>query len=86
MLMIGKLVEIRAPLAGVIHLKSSDDGQPFVEVGKEIESGQVLCVIEAMKMMNEIRSKVAGKIVDILVKHSQPINAGHRLFLIRPAE
>ena len=79
------LIEIKAPMVGTFYRAPAPDAPPFVEKGDMIEAGQVICIIEAMKLMNEIKSEVKGKIVDILVESAQPVEFGHVLFLIEPA-
>lgn len=79
-----KLVEIKAPIVGTFYQAPSPDAAPFVEVDQEIEVGQVVCVIEAMKLMNEIKSEVKGKVVDILAENADPVEYGQILFLIEP--
>lgn len=79
-----KLVEIKAPIVGTFYRTPSPDAAPFVEVGQEIETGQVVCIIEAMKLMNEIKSEVRGRVVDILAENADPVEYGQILFLIEP--
>ena len=79
-----KQVEIKAPMVGTFYRAPSPDAPPFVEVGDEIEPGQVICIIEAMKLMNEIKAEVKGRIVEILVENAQPVEFGQALFLIEP--
>jgi len=79
------LIEIKAPMVGTFYRAPAPDAPPFVEKGDTIEAGQVICIIEAMKLMNEIKSEVKGKIVDIVVENAQPVEFGHVLFLIEPA-
>jgi oxaloacetate decarboxylase alpha subunit len=79
-----KLIEIKAPIVGTFYRAPSPDAAPFVEVGQEIEIGQVICIIEAMKLMNEIKSEVKGKVVDILAENADPVEYGQILFLIEP--
>jgi acetyl-CoA carboxylase biotin carboxyl carrier protein len=79
------LVEIKAPIVGTFYRSASPDAAPFVEIGQEIEIGQVVCIIEAMKLMNEIKSEVRGKVIDILVENSDPIEFGQILLLIEPS-
>lgn len=79
------LIEIKAPMVGTFYRSPAPDAPPFAEKGEAIEPGQVICIIEAMKLMNEIKSEVKGKIVDILVENAQPVEFGHVLFLIEPA-
>jgi acetyl-CoA carboxylase biotin carboxyl carrier protein len=79
------LIEIKAPIVGTFYNAPSPDAEPFVEAGQEIEVGHVVCIIEAMKLMNEIKSEVRGKIIDILVENADPIEFGQILFLIEPS-
>ncbi len=79
------LIEIKAPIVGTFYSAPSPDAALFVEAGQEIEVGHVVCIIEAMKLMNEIKSEVKGKIVDILVENADPIEFGQILFLIEPS-
>ena len=78
-------VEIKAPMVGTFYATPSPDAKPFVEIGKKINEGDVLCIIEAMKLMNEIKSEVKGKIVDIVVENAEPVEFGQVMFLIEPA-
>ena len=79
------LIEIKAPIVGTFYNAPSPDAAPFVQAGQEIEIGHVVCIIEAMKLMNEIKSEVKGKIIDILVENADPIEFGQILFLIEPS-
>lgn len=79
------MLEIKSPMVGTFYRAPAPDAKPFVEVGDRISRGQVLCVIEAMKLMNEIESEFAGRVVEILVQNAQPIQFGQPLFLIEPA-
>lgn len=79
------LVEIKAPIVGTFYAAPSPDAASFVEAGQEIEVGHVVCIIEAMKLMNEIKSEVKGKVVDILVENADPVEFGQILFLIEPS-
>ena len=76
------LIEIKAPLVGTFYRSPSPDAASFVEVGQEIEVGEVVCIVEAMKLMNEIKSEVRGKVVDILVENADPVEFGQIMFLI----
>ncbi len=78
-------LEIKAPMVGTFYRAPAPDAPAFVEKGAMIEPGQVVCIIEAMKLMNEIKSEVKGKVVDITVENAQPVEFGHVLFLIEPA-
>ncbi|MDD4900396.1 MAG: acetyl-CoA carboxylase biotin carboxyl carrier protein [Candidatus Omnitrophica bacterium] len=79
-----KTVEIKAPMVGAFYRAPSPEAPPYVEVGQIIEPGQVICIIEAMKLMNEIKSEIRGKIVDIVVDNAEPVEFGQTMFLIEP--
>jgi acetyl-CoA carboxylase biotin carboxyl carrier protein len=76
---------IRAPIVGTFYRKPSPDEPVFVSVGDTVAVGQVLCIIEAMKLMNEIESEMSGKVVKILVEDGQPVEYDQPLFMIEPA-
>jgi acetyl-CoA carboxylase biotin carboxyl carrier protein len=78
------LVEIKSPMVGTFYRAPSPDSPSFVEAGKIIKVGDVLCIVEAMKLMNEIEAEQSGKIVKILVENAQPIEFGQPLFLLDP--
>ena len=78
-------VVIRSPIVGTFYRSPSPDSPPYVEVGEAVEKGQTLCIIEAMKIMNEIESEVKGEIVDILAENGEPVEYGEPLFLVKPA-
>ena len=78
-------ITIKSPIIGTFYRKPSPDKPIFVEVGQQISEGDVLCVIEAMKLFNEIESEVSGKIVKILVDDSSPVEFDQPLFLIDPS-
>lgn len=80
-----KLITIKSPIIGTFYRKPSPDKAPFVEVGSNINTGDVLCVIEAMKLFNEIESEVSGKIVKVLVDDSSPVEFDQPLFLVDPS-
>ncbi len=80
-----KYVTIKSPIIGTFYRKQSPDKPVFVEVGKTIKEGDVLCVIEAMKLFNEIESEISGKIVKILVDDSSPVEYDQPLFLVDPS-
>ncbi len=79
-----KAVEIKAPMVGTFYRAPSPESPAYVEVGQVIEPGQVICIIEAMKLMNEIKSEIKGKILEILVDNAEPVEFGQSLFLIDP--
>lgn len=80
-----KYITIKSPIIGTFYRKPSPDKPTFVEVGKQISEGDVLCVIEAMKLFNEIESEVTGTIVKILVDDSSPVEFDQPLFLVDPS-
>jgi acetyl-CoA carboxylase biotin carboxyl carrier protein len=80
-----KLIEVKAPMIGTFYRSAGPDKAPFVEVGDEISSGKVICILEAMKLFNEIESEVSGKIVKILVDDATPVEYDQPLFLVEPA-
>lgn len=73
---------ITSPMVGTFYRAPSPDANPFVEVGGSVSSGQVVCIIEAMKLMNEIESEVAGKVVEICVEDGQPVEFGQVLMYV----
>ena len=79
------LIEIKSPMVGTFYRSASPDSDPFVEAGKEISQTSVVCIIEAMKVMNEIQADVKGKIKKILVDNATPVQFGQPLFLVEPA-
>jgi acetyl-CoA carboxylase biotin carboxyl carrier protein len=79
-----RLITVTSPIVGTFYRAPSPDAEPFVEVGSRVTKGQVLCIIEAMKLMNEIESEVDGIVVKILVENGQPVEYGEPLFLIEP--
>lgn len=78
------LIKIEAPMVGTFYRASSPEAAPFVEEGSDIQKGQVVCIIEAMKLMNEIKSEIKGKVKKILVENGHTVEYGHPLFLIEP--
>ncbi len=79
-----KYITIKSPIIGTFYRKAAPDKPVFVEVGTEIKEGDVLCVIEAMKLFNEIESEISGKIVKVLVDDSSPVEFDQPLFLVDP--
>ncbi len=78
-------VTIKSPMIGTFYLKSAPDKPNLVEIGSEVNAGTVVCIIEAMKLFNEIESEVKGKIVKILVENASPVEYDQPLFLVEPA-
>lgn len=79
-----KLIPIKAPMVGTFYRAPSPDAKPYVEIGEVIEAGQVICIIEAMKLMNEIKSEVKGKIIEVLVENANSVEYGQDLFMVEP--
>ena len=78
-------VAITSPMVGTFYRAPAPDADPYVEVGDMVDAGQTVCIVEAMKLMNEIESEARGRIVQILVENAQPVEFGQKLFLIEPA-
>lgn len=78
------LITVRSPMIGTFYRSSSPETPPFVEVGTEVKPGKVLCVVEAMKLFNEIEAEVAGRVVQVLVENATPIEFDQPLFLVEP--
>ena len=77
------LIPITSPMVGTFFRAPAPDAEPYVQSGAVVESGQTVCIIEAMKLMNEIQSEVSGKIVKILADNAQPVEFGQDLFLLK---
>ncbi|MDO8730045.1 MAG: acetyl-CoA carboxylase biotin carboxyl carrier protein [Candidatus Omnitrophota bacterium] len=77
--------EIKSPMVGTFYRAPAPEAPPFVEVGQEIQVGQVLCILEAMKLMNEIKAEIKGRIVKITVENGQPVEFGQPLFIVEPS-
>ncbi len=80
----GNIHEINSPIVGTFYRAPAPDADPYVQVGDSVSSGTVLCVVEAMKLMNEIESDVSGKVVKILVENGKPVEYNQPLFFIEP--
>lgn len=78
-------VAIKSPMVGTFYRAPAPDAKPYVESNQQISVGQVVCIVEAMKLMNEIESEVAGRVAKILVENGKPVEFGQTLFLIEPA-
>jgi acetyl-CoA carboxylase biotin carboxyl carrier protein len=74
--------EIKSPIVGTFYRSPAPEAAPFIQVGSVVEPGTVLCIVEAMKLMNEIESDISGKIVKILVENGQPVEYDQTLFLV----
>lgn len=81
----GNLIEIKSPMIGTFYRSGGPDKPAFVEVGTTIKPGDTVCIVEAMKLFNEIESEVSGKIVKVLVNDSTPVEYDQPLFLVEPA-
>jgi len=79
-------ITVDAPMVGTFYRAPSPDASPFVEDGHTIAEGQTICIIEAMKLMNEIKSEISGKVVRVLAENGQPVEYGQPLFLVEPAK
>ena len=77
---------IKSPIVGTFYAGASPGGEPFVKLGDSVEAGQVVCIIEAMKLMNEIEADIGGEVARILVENGQPVEYGKPLFALRPGE
>jgi len=78
------LVTVRSPIVGTFYTSPSPGSPEFIKIGDTVEVGQVLCIIEAMKLMNEIEAEVAGTVIQRLVTNGQPVEYGEKLYIIRP--
>jgi acetyl-CoA carboxylase biotin carboxyl carrier protein len=78
-----ELAVVKSPIVGTFYRSPEPETPPFVEIGSVVKKGQVLCIIEAMKLMNEIDSEYEGEVVNIYVENGQPVQYGERLFAIR---
>jgi len=81
----GNLIEVRSPMIGTFYRSPSPDKPAFIEVGQTIKAGDTVCVIEAMKLFNEIEAEVSGTIVKVLINDSTPVEYDQPLFLVEPA-
>lgn len=79
------LVEIKSPMVGTFYRSASPDSPVYVEEGGRVEKGKPVCIVEAMKLMNEIEADVSGTVVKVCVQNEQPVEFGTVLFLVRPA-
>ncbi len=79
-----RFAAVESPMVGTFYRSPSPDAEPFVDVGDRVRRGQTLCIVEAMKLMNEIESEVSGTIVEICVENAEPVQFGQALFRVRP--
>ncbi|MCK4594290.1 acetyl-CoA carboxylase biotin carboxyl carrier protein [bacterium] len=79
-----ELVYVVSPLVGTFYTAPSPESPPYVKVGDHVDSGTIVCIVEAMKVMNEIESECVGTIVKVLVENAQPVEYGQKLFAIKP--
>lgn len=80
----GKYITVKSPMIGTFYRASAPDRPPFVEVGDQIKPGSVLCIVEAMKLFNEIESEVSGKVIKVLIEDASPVEYDQPLFLVEP--
>ncbi|MBN2543159.1 acetyl-CoA carboxylase biotin carboxyl carrier protein [bacterium] len=78
----GNLVEIKSPMVGTFYRAPSPDSEPYVEIGNRVSEGEVVCIVEAMKLMNEIKSEINGIVKNVAVENAQPVEYGQVLFLV----
>ena len=78
------LLTVEAPMVGTFYRSPKPDAPPFVTEGDVVKEGQVICIVEAMKLMNEIEARVAGRIAKVVVENGQPVEFGQALFLVEP--
>jgi acetyl-CoA carboxylase biotin carboxyl carrier protein len=78
-------LEIKSPMVGTFYRAPAPDAKPYVDIGDKVSRGQVVCIIEAMKIMNEIESEYDGRVVEVPVKNAQPVQFGQPLIIIEPA-
>ena len=79
-----KVIEIKSPLVGTFYAQPSPDSEPFVELGSRVEPQTVVCIIEAMKVMNEIKAEISGRIVDVVAINGEAVEYGQVLFKVKP--
>ncbi|MFQ5499625.1 MAG: acetyl-CoA carboxylase biotin carboxyl carrier protein [Candidatus Zixiibacteriota bacterium] len=78
------LIAIKAPMVGTFYAAPSPEADPYVSLNEKVTAGQVVCIVEAMKLMNEIESEISGRAVEICIENGQPVEFGQTLFLIDP--
>jgi len=80
-----ELLEVRSPMVGTFYRAPSPDGEPYLDVGDTVEADSVVCIVEAMKVMNEIKADCQGTLAEVCVQNAQPVEYGQVLFRVRPA-
>jgi len=80
-----KYVPIKSPMVGTFYISPEPSAPPYADIGDSIQKGKVVCIVEAMKLMNEIETEISGRIVKRLVENAQPVEFGQTLFLVEPA-
>ncbi len=80
-----ELLEVKSPMVGTFYAASSPEGDPFVSVGSAIDAETVVCIVEAMKVMNEVKAECAGTVVEVCARNAQPVEYGQTLFRVKPA-
>jgi len=80
------LVEIKSPMVGTFYRAPAPDAPPYIQEGQNVDIGQVVCIVEAMKLMNEIKAEVRGKVTRIMVDNADPVEFGQAMFLIEPSK
>ncbi|MBI4348417.1 MAG: acetyl-CoA carboxylase biotin carboxyl carrier protein [Elusimicrobia bacterium] len=78
------LIEVTSPMVGTFYRAPAPDAPPYVEPGKHVSPGDTLCIIEAMKLMNEIKSEVAGRVIEVLIENGSPVEFNQPLFVVEP--
>ena len=81
-----KLIEIKAPMVGTFYRAPAPDAEPFVKIGQEVKEDDILCIIEAMKLMNEIKCETKGRVIEILVESGHPVEFGQTIVLLESVE
>ena len=80
----GNFKEVKAPMVGTFYRASAPDDAPFVEIGDVVKKGDVICIVEAMKLMNEIKAEFSGKITEVLIENAEAVEFGQTLYRIEP--
>jgi acetyl-CoA carboxylase biotin carboxyl carrier protein len=82
----GNFKDIKSPMVGTFYRAPTPESAPFIEIGQVVEVGQLVCIVEAMKLMNEIKSEIRGKVVEICVDNTEPVEFGQVLFRVDPSK